>query len=168
MGDVPYPHLKNEGQVIYALVQHESPRDPDREFERTVRRNLLLSFCEECWRDQKTRPGMRSLANGLKTDRDLTGSVRLLEPVRKIMDRSIRAIYGERRIDGEIERVAVKRFFSVEHFDDSYYDGRLNVSKQPMLFLSVHNLWLCSFLRGVWLSGLYYSMSTFFPTSLSL
>ena len=86
---------------------------------------------------------MRGLATGLKMDRDLTGSVRLLEPVRKIMDRSIRAIYGERRIDGEMKRVTVKRFFSVERFDQSPEDGMLNVSKQPMLFLNDHNLWLC-------------------------
>ena len=139
VGDVPFPHLKNEGQVIYALVEHDSPRCYDGDLERTLRLRLLISFCEECWKVQKNRPSMRNLANGLKMDRDLTGSVRLLEPVRKIMDRSIRAIYGERRIDGEMKRVTVKRFFSVKHFGNTYY----RVSKQPMLFLSDYNICLC-------------------------
>ena len=143
MGDVPYAYLRNEGQVLRALVDHENPRDYDREFEQTVRRSLLSSFCEECWKVQKKRPSMRNLSNGLKMDRDLTGSVRLLEPVRRIMDRSIRAIYGERRIDGEMKRVTVNRFFSIERFDHSSYDGWLNVSEYPMVFLGEHNLWLC-------------------------
>ena len=123
--DVPFPHLKNEGQVIQALVRRENPRDSERE-ERMLRRSLLLSFCEECW---KERPSMRNLAYGLKRDRDLGYSVELPEPVDKIMDQSIRAIYGKRRIDGEMKRVVVKRFSSVQYFDYSFDDGKLKVSK---------------------------------------
>ena len=142
MGDVPYRRLKTEGQVIRALVELKSPKDDDY-FEETPIQCLLLSFCEECWKYHEDRPSMQGLAKGLKMDRDLTGSVRLLEPVRKIMDRSIRAIYGERRIDGEMKRVTVNRFFSIERFDHSSYDGWLNVSEYPMVFLGEHNLWLC-------------------------
>ena len=137
MCDVPYPHLKNEGQVIYALVEHESPRDYSRESERMVRRSLLLSFCEECWIGQKARPSMRKLANGLNTNRDLTGSIRLLEPVGNIMDKTIRAIYGVRQVDGKIERVTVKRCYFVVERSGHYKPW---VSKHSELFFSDLNL----------------------------
>ena len=132
MGDVPYPHIKNESQVIYALVENKSPRDYAREFEWM---HLLIFFCEECWEDPGMRPSMRNLANGLNTNRDLTSSIRLLEPVGNIMDKTIRAIYGVRQVDREIERVTVKRCYFVEQPDYGPY-----VSKHSVLFFSDHNL----------------------------
>lgn len=62
---------------------------------------------------------MRNLANGLKTGRDLTGSVRLLEPIGTLTDAPSKAIYGERCVAGEIKRVVIKHFTgAVDYFDD--------------------------------------------------